>query len=476
MPDVEARFGPRQILEYNGRYGVLICHECQYAIQKSALQSHLLRHKLYRSDRQQLLDVIADLHLFEPDHVALPPPESPPIHGLPVIAGYRCTAAGCENLCASLKRMKKHWRECHGPDDSLARPAALQTFFRGTKIRYFEVTPADGDRTDDQDEDDMDEQVTLRSSAPTSINVDLEQLSYFYHFTSTTSLTLPSPQSPLLAQYWQAHAVPQALRQKWLMCGLLALSACHLAAFPDDVAVGQQHRKRAAEFSADFRTGWTESTATADEEVKDMAKHIECLLRCAHWALAESPSDQDIMPEPGVPEQLQYILTTIQSSIPPAAPSDPEMPAHSLRILSWNSPEAGDNTPAEIWDRLRNLPSHMADTFGKPENPQDVLALLSALAALLECCATSFASDEADAAWWGMATWLNRVPLRFTELLARHDPAVLVVVAHWAAVLVTRADRCGCWFVRGLAMTILLRVAERLPDDGAARRLVALVL
>jgi hypothetical protein len=496
------RFGPKQILEYDGRHGVLICHDCQYAIQKSALQSHLLRHKIYRSDRQRLLSFIAQLNLFEPDHVPLPPPESPPIDGLPVIAGYRCTAPGCANLCASLKRMKGHWRESHGlGDSSLARPAKLQTFFRGTKIRYFEVTPTAADDDDDDDDDEsenennegdeddaVEEQEDGQQQTPPSahttcsINVDLETLSYFHHFASTTSLTLPSPQNPLsAAQYWQTRLVPQALRQRWLMCGLLALSACHLAAFPDNATAEQQHRKRAADFSSEFRTGWEESTATAAEEVREAATQIECLLRCAHWALAEPPSDQCIVPEPGVPDQLQHIMTTLQSSIPPAAPHDPETPAYALRMLRWNSPEAGNNnnTPAEIWDRLRNLPSRIADTFGKPENTQDVLVLLSAVAALIECCDTSFASDEVGSAWWGMATWLTRVPLHFKNLVARHNPAVLVVVAHWAALLVNRTACCGCWFVRELATTILLRIAERLPDnddDGKVRRLVALAI
>ncbi|RDW92684.1 Orsellinic acid biosynthesis cluster protein D [Aspergillus mulundensis] len=483
------RFGPNQFLEYDDRYGVLLCHECQYAIQKSALQSHLLRHKIYRADRQQLLDVIAGLHLLEPDHVPLPPPESPPIKGLPVIAGYRCTAPDCANLCASLKRMKGHWRESHGlADASLTRPVKLQTFFRGTKIRYFEVTPtaddADERRDEEVDDEEMHDQeegqeltLSIATHIPTP-TVNLETLSYFHHFTSTTSLTLPSPQSPLSsAQFWQTHVVPQALRLEWLMCGLLALAACHLVAFTDNKAVEQQHRTRAAEFSSRFRTGWGESVAIATEEVREAAMQIACLLRCAHWALAESASDQRIMPEPGVPEQLQDIVTTIQSSLPPAAPPEPETPVQALRMLSWSSPAPGSKIPTEIWNRILGLPPYMADTF-RNHNAPDVFALSSAGAALVECSDTSFATDEVGSAWWGMASWLNRVPLHFRDLVARHDPAALVLVAHWAALLVNRAERCGCWFVRGLSMTILLRIAERLPenDDGAVQRLIAFTI
>lgn len=501
MPPV--RFGPGEILEYNERYAVLICHECQYAIQKSALQSHLLRHKIYRTDRQQLLSFISKLNILEPDRVILPTPDSPPINGLPVISGFRCTAAGCANLCASIKRMKGHWRDVHDINDaSLARPVKLQTFFRGTKISYFEVTPteeghdagSDNDEDHDADMEDLDqvEGPSPATSVASPMPLDLETLSYFHHFTSTTSITLPSRQNTPAAEYWQTRIVPEALSQHFLMYGILALSACHLAAFTDYPEDEQRHRTRASQFSSEFRRS-RESIATDEDHLNEAANHIECLLRCAHWALAESPSDQRIMPEPGVPDQLQRIMTTIQASIsPPSAQDLPEeTPAYSLRILSWNPSEPagrgsgfspGTNTPAEICDRLRALPSHMADTFGRPENPQDVLVPLSAVASLVECCDMSFASDDPGSAWWGMATWLTRLPARFTDLVANHDPAVLVVVAHWAALLVNRAENCGCWCVRGLAMTVLLRIAERLPadddedGDGGVQRLVALTV
>ncbi|KAL4787872.1 hypothetical protein BJX76DRAFT_317865 [Aspergillus varians] len=155
------------------------------------------------------------------------------------------------------------------------------------------------------------------------------------------------------------------------MCGLLALSA-----FPRNTMTEQHHRKRASEFCSAFRTGWEESTATASKDMKEAATQVECLLRCAHWALAESPSDQCIMREPGVPDQLQCIMATLQASTPAAAqhPRE-ETPAYALRILTWGPSELGslspgNSTPAGICDRLRALPAHMADTFGRPENTQ----------------------------------------------------------------------------------------------------------
>ena len=80
------------------------------------------------------------LELLEPDEVEEPLAASPPVDGLAVISGLRCNA--CRHLCASSKRLRRHWSESHGvkdPAPPCGRSVNLQTFFRGTKLRYFEV-------------------------------------------------------------------------------------------------------------------------------------------------------------------------------------------------------------------------------------------------------------------------------------------------------------------------------------------------
>lgn len=132
--------GSNNLLEYNPNYGVLICRECEYAIQKSAVQSHLLRHKIYRGERQKLLASIAEFDLREPDDVKVPNSDIRPIPALPVLDGYRCSWGGCCNLCASVKRMKRHWADCHGGTkdfEMMAKEVKMQTFFRGTKISTY---------------------------------------------------------------------------------------------------------------------------------------------------------------------------------------------------------------------------------------------------------------------------------------------------------------------------------------------------
>ena len=173
--------------------------------------------------------------------------------------------------------MKRHWNEIHGLDGpvplsfSFARPVKLQTFFRGTKVRYFEVasptallanTDDDGDDDDGKDDHEACEEKShsaiivmppppprvpapRTAHGPSPADFNLETLTYFYHFSTITSLTLPGAEEPQSAkQYWQTHIVLQALQRPWLMCGLLAISAHHLVSLADDTTTKRIHHER----------------------------------------------------------------------------------------------------------------------------------------------------------------------------------------------------------------------------------------
>ena len=530
-------FGAGDLLEYNSKYRLLICRECQYAIQKTALGSHLLRHKIYRGDRQRLLSSIAQLDLLEPHHVPLPAPGSPPVDALPVLSGYRCAAAGCQHLTASSKRMKRHWSGVHGlsgsvtPSSSFAHPVKLQTFFRGTKIRYFEVawptatlinSDDYGDEDDDDDGNDGEdadgnygedghegcEEQGLNAITPTPPppphmpalpgtthdpfpgDFNLETLAYFHHFTTTSSLTLPGAEGPQSAEYyWQMHVVSQALRRRWLMCGLLAISAHHSAALADDTATKLVHRERGLQFSSEFSAGLEQTKGCGSgleaseiaEEAKKTGEQISCLLHCAQWALAEPALGYGLM----TPCQLLSIMSTIRGCVI----SDTTLRYSDIRndgqgcheelflqgflgtrtsSQAGNPPKnsAGDNMPSLLRNLLRALPFRIAQALGRSENPQDVFTTLSAIKTVVECCEISFASDDAGAAWQGVATWLANLPDHFYQMLLSQHPAALVVLAHWAAMLLKRAEHVGCWFLKGSAKIIVLQVARQLSTSS----------
>ena len=522
-------FGVDGLLEYHHKYGVLICRQCQYAIQKNAVDSHLLRHKIYRGNRQRLLSSIAQLDLFEPHDVPLPTPGSLPVDALPVLSGYRCTTAGCRHLTASSKRMKRHGSEIHGLggstllSSSFAYPVKLQTFFRGTKIRYFEVVSPTAPlvNTDDDGDDDGDNRgdrleglegeghnaiaaatppplpgvlappQTTHGPSPAA-DFDLETLTYFHHFITTTSLTLPSAEdSSSTKQYWQTHVLFQALRRRWLMCGLLALSACHLAALTDNTMTEQTHRERAARFSAELSAGLGQMTGCGlgleavemEEGEKKLGEQIRCLLHCAQPALAEPTLDCDSV----APCQLQSIMSTVRGCVVPNSTlrsngvgndghgRQEELfvqgflhTGHSSHGETPHPNPSSENTPSVVLDLLRALPSRIAEGLGRTESTEDVFATVSAITTVAECCSISFADNKAGTAWQGVTTWLANVPDHFNQMIRCHHPAALVVLAYWAAMLVKRAEHLGCWFLKGAAKTTVLQVAKQLSASHRA--------
>ncbi|QKX59666.1 uncharacterized protein TRUGW13939_06806 [Talaromyces rugulosus] len=515
------RLGPHDLLEYDARYGVLICRECQYAIQKSALPSHLLRHKIYRGERQRLLSSIAQLDVLESENVTLPAPTSPPIDLLPIISGYRCMIAGCENLCASSKRMKRHQSEAHELPNSpsYARPAKLQTFFRGTKLRYFEVAcsmavnspkkPLMATFENDQTHDKrahrqlppyVNTAATLSlspSTGSTPNGLDLEALAYLHHFVTRTSSTLPvAENSELSGSYWQTNIVIQALEHQWLTCGLLAISAGHSIVLSVEAPTKEVHRKRYIQFLAEFSAGREHmiriKEANMEKETVEIAMKLGFILQCVQGVLAgpESVLSKKSFCESAATFDMEYFMQTVPKflvSHPGVHPSE----ARSEHKATQNDPfpqattifKTGvsrspdnismfsicDDQPSVI-NHLRTLPSRMAEVFGKPENVQDALATLSAIAVLVECCETSFASNTVETAWRCMARWLIKVPDHFNHMVSQNSPVSLVVVAYWSAFLVKRVEDSGCWFLMGSAKTILLQVVEHLSTHGYATK------
>ncbi|KAI4192858.1 MAG: hypothetical protein LQ346_004124 [Caloplaca aetnensis] len=519
------RFGAGDLLEYNSRYGLLICRECQYAIQKTALESHLLRHKIYRGDRQRLLSSIAHCNLLEPHQVPLPAPGLPPVDALATLSGYCCTEAGCRHLTASSKRMKRHWSGAHGLASSSARAVKLQTFFRGTKVRYFEVasptTPlVNMDEDDDNDhwtgDDDHEGHeggglaaitVTPPPQPPqpprvpafpgaanglAPVGFDMETLTYFHHFITITSLTLPGGELQQSSKhYWQTDVVSRALRRRWLMCGLLAISAHHLVVLAHDTMTKQTHRERGLQFSSEFFTGIAAMTgcdirlemAGLEDETRKAGEQIKCFLRCVQQTLAEPTLDCD----PMAPCSLLSIMSTVQGCVLPAS-VPPETgisyggherqeesfvsgfphPASSAHDGNPDSITPSDNTPSALLTFLRALPARIAEGLAKPESVQDVFATLSAVDALVRCCGISFACDEAETGWRGTATWAANVPDHFNQMVRRNHPAALVVLAYWAAILVKRTEQLGCWFLKGSANMIVLQVVKQLSADNHA--------
>ncbi|KAK5744240.1 hypothetical protein LTR17_002270 [Elasticomyces elasticus] len=391
------RLGKAGLLEYNAEHRILICRECQYAIQKNAIGSHLLRqHQIYRSDRKRLLTAIAELDVQEPENVSSPVAGSPPVQGLPIMSGYRCATADCQHLTVSTKRMQHHWseRHCHSEGGSSVpssmRPATLQTFFRGTKIKYFEVTstqvPLANSIVDTSQTPGDSEQLLCpernaihkKSPAPPTaqplpisfISSDLVTLAYFHHLTSVTAPVLPSFSPwPQGTRYWLDFVIPSALEDYPLMCGLLALSAYHKAA----LAPQQSYQEQAARYSDIF---FGQPVIADAFPIRDAKLMVGCLLKCAQGRRPEATLTE----EASADGRAQAIITSLRRCASINKPDSVIGPCwigevEPASALTQNVSSSG--TASMLVQRLRTLPYRMAETLEKPDNAQDVVTTFS---------------------------------------------------------------------------------------------------
>ncbi|KAJ5504915.1 hypothetical protein N7463_007789 [Penicillium fimorum] len=402
---------------------------------------------------------------------------------------------GCGHLCASSKRMIRHWSDVHGVTgsngfSSHARAVCLQTFFRGTKLKYFEVfEPSKATRLQDSEEggghdrEDASVREVPSSAQPLSLSesspvVDLETLAYFHHFITTTCLTLPNIDDSLPAsKYWGTYIVSLALRQRWLMCGLLAISAYHSATLENATTTKQKHHERARKLRYDFFVGFSEimnntpnvvSTETS-QRTKKAAIQIRSIMSCARWTLTGLVANQETVMSPATTlSQLESVLCDMRDFAELVSSSEigQNKSDDFQTSLDINSSQGTAIAPNVLLNRLRMLPYRMAEIFGKPDNEQDAPAILLGIGALLRC------SDDLPDAWQSISTWLSKTTDHFKHMVSLQNPAALIVLAHWAATLVKRTEVYECWFMHGFSRAIVLLISEHLSTDDGVRSLV----
>lgn len=245
---------PSQLLNPILQYHVVVCTECRYAIPPGAISRHLKDiHKIGQVRRQQFIDFVAKLTLKDPRDVAIPMGDEFPVAVLPILDGVQCRFPGCEYLCVTEKRMKTHWISVHqrpGRVGSDWHRTPLQTFFRGKNLRYFtgnwrpcaeqvqneiEVNRPPTSRFTSSLQAggvvrDIVEAVGPTSSQESGLlisNLDESKRFLLHHYESTTSDTIAT--DPETQRLWRDTVVLIATHYEFLMHGIMAIAALHLA-------------------------------------------------------------------------------------------------------------------------------------------------------------------------------------------------------------------------------------------------------
>ncbi|OQE34794.1 hypothetical protein PENCOP_c015G00262 [Penicillium coprophilum] len=325
--------------------------------------------------------------------------------------------------------------------------------------------------------------MSLAGSSPV---VDLNTLTYFHHFTTTTCLTLPKIDDSVPAsKYWGACIVSLALQQHWLMCGLLAVSAYHSATLEEEKTVQEKHYERAKNLHSEFFVGFNEimnntlNTFSSEtfQETRTAAIEVRNIMSCARWLPTRPAANQEVVlgSTTGL-SQLQYLLCDIRdfasSEIGKSLEIEQSMSDDPQTSLGANSLQATATALVVLLNRLQMLPYRMAEIFGKPDHEQDAPAILLSIGALIRCCSSIYNSNDLPRAWQSISTWLDKTTSHFDHMISLHHPAALIVLAHWAAILVKWTEVYDCWLIQGFSRTIVLLISEHLFTHDGARGLV----
>ncbi|KAI0813236.1 hypothetical protein GGR55DRAFT_565168 [Xylaria sp. FL0064] len=491
------RAGLGGLLIYLPNYGVVICKDCQFAIQPSAFSSHLQNHHILRSERRHILDQLLSLHLPAPEYVGVPASDSPRVPHLPVLSGFKCEIAECDYACTSVKRMCQHWSDIHGQPNSKAiayREARLQTFFRGNKIRYFEVEGPKHPRSWAQKESqlasnkpgiplpaDLADEAADEAQAPP---LDHKSLLYMHYYTRHSGFFLNRGNET--TSFWIDTIVLEASKHPFLMYSLLCVSAIDKARKTTDDAERWNHLRASSSYCTGAISGYRAAVACPTKDNSTAIVACSRLLgqhELAHDLIRSQGTNhtftiEDIVEHLVLLRGCTDLMIQLESTLPPDSPFClPDQVKSGLKQVEENDktamPSGPGPIPAGIWLILSTLEAKLKAAALLPES--DTLMIRHAIHLLAHAVAHVYDAKEDEFVWavWNAVEGWLRMPVVSDELLpamkAAH-PAALVVFISWVMILLRRLEQIYDWMLDFSAWFV--HVAIRVGQSNELEALV----
>ncbi|KAM5377528.1 hypothetical protein ACJZ2D_004897 [Fusarium nematophilum] len=448
---------PGKMLRYHPEYRVLVCQKCQYALQPQAINRHLKEiHKIFRSARHPYAAYAAIFDLAKPEDVIKAEVVEFPVPFLPVFDGLQCLCQGCSYLCASTKRMQKHWlsvHQRHGYAEVDWQSAKLQTFFRGNILHYFSGPPT----PDEEYKLHMNKTLaTTRSLRVGDDSISAESTDGYLleHFQSSTCKTLASSQ---YERVWRVAIPDMAEKNPFLMHAMLACSALHLATkHPSN----QHHLVSANNHQNEAMVKFREAVACVTEE------NCEVIVAFSHllivYSLGAERHDKTVLvtrPPSSGPEGLCSWLYFIRNWCSLVGGYKHIIAAGPLACLVqvWELPVGDINeqkVSREIW-MVSAVIREGADLW----SDEDCEILNYAAQKLGRAFVSAEELGDGFNAWYAVRDWPMIISFEFTRLLAQENPAALVLLGHYC-LLLQRLQ--SSWFIATYPLRLLYTLKGRL--------------
>ncbi|KAK9351547.1 hypothetical protein V1523DRAFT_398221 [Lipomyces doorenjongii] len=464
---------PTQLLHYLPSFQVVVCTSCRYAIQPNAISRHLKEiHHIYRSRRRPFIEYVSSLPLKEPQDVILPKAHEFPVPYLPVEQGFMCESKGCPYLCVSVKRMKSHWVSEHGRKGQTEvdwHSVPLQTFFRGNFLQYFTQRThhnqtgsdikEDGGRRDrfardlfaaePRGCDDYDHVAISPVGKETQGQVlDAVDSAILQHYFTSTYMSFAT--SDETESIWRVTVPELAYRNRFLMHGILACSAQHLAYL--NPTQQQEYTVRACSHQDEAVPLFRFAIEHADKDNCDAILAFSYLL--VIYSLAA--------------EQREESLFLVDSAEPDILPSWLHFLRGGCSMLCsvWDFVESG---PVQLLALAWDIPFDIAEACKTPflvsllsviPNPTSENAWSDEVCAVYHDAAVELgrsfvymqALGESPTTWDILRIWPMRVSVAYMALLRDRHSGALVLLAHYCVLLKKMQSH---WYFEGRAARLM---------------------
>lgn len=252
---------------------------------------------------------------------------------------------------------------------------------------------------------------------------------------------------------WQTEVTELGLSHSHLLHLVFALTALHLAYCRPERR--KQYEAHADRHYALALSSVTKELANINPENCDAVYTSVQLICFVCWARGPQPGEYLAFGKNGRSEWLlmfRGIRTTIES-----LGSEHFVKSYAPKIRSKGKPLPHTETPLAFEERLNELHDYIAILSAKGKDLEDDLRGVDVL---IECYKSRYGGKDGE--YHVVFAWLYRMSEGFLERLQRHDPAPLIIYAHFV-VLISEMERF--WYIKGWTHHVMSGIWEILADE-----------
>ncbi|KAH7417963.1 hypothetical protein BKA64DRAFT_653258 [Cadophora sp. MPI-SDFR-AT-0126] len=304
-------------------------------------------------------------------------------------------------------------------------------------------------------------------SAEPENDINTSDLELLHHFSTSTYLTMSNV--PAEQQIWQTTLIKLGLRHKFLLRGILGLSALHLGhlAQLESPADSMEYMVKASMHQniglSDFRKVLENIDATTFDAVLAFSCviPIHSIAVAAGSAYKQAHSDSDILSS--FLSSLSLFRSVNHLLLPSLDVYTSSTISPLLQITTQKLPEPSSFPGMDSLERLELACTNFPTSTTSFQDQMQRNIFSSAIVLLRSTFATTVDTTSTDRFTIGaVMIWTISVSDEYFIQLSRGHPSALAILAHYAVLLHRHND---VWWLQGLGASLVEKICMELGDE-----------